>query len=64
MICCFASGVGRPSNAPELTSTPSPVNACVERVVQPSVGAHDLDDRQAELLRELEVALVVRRARP
>ena len=36
----------------------------LERVVQPPVRAHDLDDRQTEARREREVALVVRRARP
>ena len=63
MIFVLRLGVGRPSSEPELTC-----DAVAGERLRPVDGVagrrlHDLDDRQLELLREREVALVVRRAR-
>ena len=56
-------GAAMPSNRPEFTMTPSPVYASVERALRAALRRDDLDDRDRELGRELEVALVVGRHR-
>ena len=68
MIFCLNSAVVRPSYLPELMAMPSPAKQRLPASTSSrSVGEHrvaridDGTDRQAELLGELEVALVVRR---
>ena len=62
-----ASSLGRPEKAPEFSTMPSSPKASfmVDGVGERAVGGtNHRPDRNAVLLAELEVALIVRRARP